>query len=85
MIHIAYAGRRLPGKKARSEEEQSQTRGSYDRFSAALGCKLAQDSIDMKLYGVLADVQAVGNCLVGESLSEQLQDLLFARCQHVGR
>jgi hypothetical protein len=59
-------------RNTRLEEEQSQTCGPYDCFSAALGCKFAQESVHMKLHGVLANVQAVGNGLVGKSLSEQL-------------
>jgi hypothetical protein len=71
--HIGDLGRMPPGKKGRSEEQPPQTGGTDHSLRAALGPKFAHDGIDMEFNGVLTDVEAIGNGLVGQSLSHKLE------------
>jgi len=72
-LHIGDMGRIPPGKMGRSEEEPSQTGGTDNGLRAALGTKFAHDGIDMEFDGVLTDVEAIGNSLVGQSLGYKLE------------
>src|SRR3954454_4942279 len=63
----------------RSEGDQPQSDGLDDRLAAALHAELAEDGIDVELDRVVADAQPLGDPLVGEPLTEELQHLALPR------
>ncbi len=61
---MSRLGRMAPGKMARLEQYQPGSGGSGNGLGAALGAQLAHDGVDVKLDGMLADVEIEGNGLV---------------------
>ncbi len=57
------------------QEDQAEARGAHHRFGAAACAELAEQGVDVELDGVLADVEPQGDGLVGQSLSQQAQDV----------
>src|SRR5436190_23504328 len=52
--------------------------GPQRRLRAVGDAELAEDPRQVRLHGLLADLQAPGDQLVGEPVDEQLQDLALA-------
>ena len=59
-----------PGKKGRSERQDTCTHSPHYSLSAALGVELFHEGIDMKFDRVFADLQAIGNKFVGQAFGE---------------
>jgi hypothetical protein len=66
-VPTARMARVSPGKKARSERQDTYTHGPHHSLSATLGVELFHEGIDVKLDGVFANLQAVGDNFVGEA------------------
>ena len=70
---IAHMRRGDPGKKGRSEEEESRARGTDNGLGAAVSTQFAHEGIDVEFDCVLAHAQTVGNDFVGQTLGQQLE------------
>ena len=55
--------------------------GSRDRFGAVNDFEFPEYALKMIFGGVVADVEDIGDFLVGETFREVLQDLDFTRSQ----
>src|SRR5262245_27883251 len=69
------------GNGWRSEHDQPQPYSLDDRLAPALDSQFAENGVDVELGRVLADAEPLGDLLVGETLSEELQDLQLPRRQ----
>src|SRR5262249_25151671 len=74
------SGRGGPREKVRLEEEEAQTGGADDCLCTALRTQFAENGVDVEFDSVLADVQAVGNGLIGKTFGKELQDFQFTGC-----
>ena len=61
------------------QQNQAPTNANCHSLGAASGVELSQDRGDVELYGVLRDLQAIGNLLIAETAGEQVKNFAFAR------
>jgi hypothetical protein len=64
--------------QASLEGNKTEASGLYHRLGAALGVEFAEDGVDVEFDGVVADVEAEGNSLVGQPFGQQAQYVEFA-------
>jgi hypothetical protein len=62
-----------------SEKDQAAANAEGNGFGAAGGAELAEDGGDVKLDGVLRDVQLCGDFLVAKATGEHLENFALAR------
>jgi len=58
--------------------EQTQFTGAGNCLRATLDAELAEDVVDVRLDGAGCDNELIGNLVVGETRSNELEDFLFA-------
>ena len=81
---VRWVGRKMvmSGVRIRSvrlQKDQPRPRGADHGFSARCDAKLAEDSVDVKLHGMLTDPQSHCNGLVGQPLGDEAEDGQLAR------
>ena len=84
-LTVLRAGQRAPPHHRAGGVTGQLARGDSapDRIGPIHGAQLPGDRRDVELDRLIADAECVGDCFVGQSLGQQVEDLGFARRQRL--